>query len=136
VIFGVIAPACSELTYNAAKTTIICIIISSILNMSSGESSPTTLKSHSAFDSTNEKKDAEVADIEEIGLEESVFDDPNLAQFYKPREDYEGYQRFDPKAVWTAKEEQVIVRKIDIRIMFWCCIMFVALQLDRGNICM
>lgn len=102
--------------------------------MSSGESSPTTLKSQSVFESTNEKKDVEVADIEEIGLEESVFDDPNLAQFYQPREDYEGYHRFDPKAVWTAKEEQVIVRKIDFRIMFWCCIMFVALQLDRGNI--
>ncbi|KAG2185723.1 hypothetical protein INT43_002158 [Umbelopsis isabellina] len=102
--------------------------------MSSGESSPTTLKSHSVFESTNEKKDVEVADIEEIGLEESVFDDPNLAQYYQPREDYEGYHRFDPKAVWTAKEEKAIVRKIDFRIMFWCCIMFVALQLDRGNI--
>lgn len=103
--------------------------------MSSRTSSPTTLHSQTDVEKTLEKRDVEIADIEEIGLKESVFDDPDLAEYYKPREDYEGYHRFDPSAVWTKEEESVLVRKIDWRIMAWCCLMFVALQLDRGNIC-
>ena len=102
--------------------------------MSSRTSSPATLHSPTNLEKKNEKQDVEIANIEEVGLEDSVFDDPNLAEYYKPREDYEGFHRFDPRAVWTAQEEKVLVRKIDWRIMAWCCLMFVALQLDRGNI--
>jgi hypothetical protein len=103
--------------------------------MSSNDSSPpSTLHSHSEPEKKHEKTDVEIANIEEIGLKESVFDDPKLAEYYKPIPEYEGYHRFDPTAVWTAEEERVLVRKIDWRIMAWCCLMFIALQLDRGNI--
>ncbi|GAB5589362.1 hypothetical protein Unana1_04262 [Umbelopsis nana] len=101
--------------------------------MSSEASSPDTLKPNVNFDQKTDY-DLKASSIEEVVLSESVIDDDRLAEHYKPREDYEGYHRFDPKAVWTAEEEKVLLRKIDWRIMIWCCIMFVALQLDRGNI--
>ncbi|RPA85531.1 MFS general substrate transporter [Ascobolus immersus RN42] len=63
-----------------------------------------------------------------------VFEDADLAQFYEPCAEYEGRHRFDPTAQWTEKEEKQLVRKLDLRICAWCCLMFFALQLDRGNI--
>jgi hypothetical protein len=101
--------------------------------MSSKTPSLDTLKPDSDID---KKADLEVQieNVENVAISKSVFDDEKLALYYKPREDYEGYHRFDPKAVWTVEEERILVRKIDWRIMLWCCIMFSALQLDRGNI--
>ncbi|CAE6447513.1 unnamed protein product, partial [Rhizoctonia solani] len=63
-----------------------------------------------------------------------VFDDPRLGKYFVPIAEYEGMHRFDPKATWTEAEEKTLVRKVDKRIMVWCCVMFFALQLDRGNI--
>lgn len=68
------------------------------------------------------------------GVQQSVFDDPVLAHFYQPHYLYEGLHRFDPRADWTKAEEEKVVSKIDKWIMSWCCVMFIALQLDRGNI--
>ncbi|KAH8547517.1 transporter-like protein [Umbelopsis sp. PMI_123] len=101
---------------------------------SDASSQPPTLHSHTEIEKKTEKGDVEIANIEEIGFGESVYDDARLADYYKPISSYEGYHRFDPTAVWTAAEEKVLLRKIDWRIMAWCCIMFIALQLDRGNI--
>ncbi|KAF2749163.1 MFS general substrate transporter [Sporormia fimetaria CBS 119925] len=53
---------------------------------------------------------------------------------YKPIERYEGMHRYDPKFEWEPEEERKVVRKIDKRICTWVCLMFFALQLDRGNI--
>jgi hypothetical protein len=103
---------------------------------SDASSQPPTLHSHTEIEKKTEKGDVEIANIEEIGFGESVYDDARFADYYKPISSYEGYHRFDPTAVWTAAEEKVLLRKIDWRIMAWCCIMFIALQLDRGNICM
>jgi hypothetical protein len=103
--------------------------------MPSEAASLDTLKPDSDID-RKVGQDAKVLNVEDIVFNESDFSDDKLAVYYKPREDYEGYHRFDPKAVWTEEEERVLVRKIDLRIMLWCCVMFVALQLDRGNICM
>jgi hypothetical protein len=55
-------------------------------------------------------------------------------RFYEPIDSYEGKHRWDPKAEWTPEEEKRVIRKLDWKICTWCCFMFFALQLDRGNI--
>ncbi|KEF52189.1 uncharacterized protein A1O9_11816 [Exophiala aquamarina CBS 119918] len=63
----------------------------------------------------------------------NVFDAPE-ASLYKPVEGFEGTHRFDPSATWTQAEEKALMKKLDWRIALPACIMFFALQLDRGNI--
>ncbi|KAF5497164.1 putative transporter [Colletotrichum siamense] len=63
-----------------------------------------------------------------IATQPSVFDDPDTAEKYHPRPDWENIHRFDPLARWTWAEEYALIRKV------WACIMFMALELDRANI--
>ncbi|OJD35549.1 major facilitator superfamily [Diplodia corticola] len=63
-----------------------------------------------------------------------TFATSGLDKYYRPVEGYEGMHRYDPDFEWEPEEEQRVVRKIDKRICAWVCIMFFALQLDRGNI--
>ncbi|KAL4956468.1 MFS general substrate transporter [Aspergillus filifer] len=55
-------------------------------------------------------------------------------ELYEPIPEYEGRHRYDPKVEWTEADEKKLVRKLDYRICSWVCLMFFALQLDRGNI--
>ena len=66
-----------------------------------------------------------------IGRNESV---DTLEKFYVPIERYEGRHRYDPTATWTDAEERSLLKRLDLRVCAWCCFMFFALQLDRGNI--
>ena len=52
----------------------------------------------------------------------------------QPHDSYEGAHRWDPEATWTAEEEARVVRKTDLRLLTWLCLMFFGLQLDRGNL--
>jgi hypothetical protein len=85
-----------------------------------------------------------------------VFSEPAVAGHWrKVYEDakYEGRHRFDPAMTWSAEEEEGLKRKvcmqatssnedcecllkpwIDWRIMTWCWIMSLALDLNRRNI--
>ncbi|KAM6534793.1 MFS domain-containing protein [Fusarium falciforme] len=51
-----------------------------------------------------------------------------------PHDTYEGGHRWDPSATWTPEEEKRAVRKTDLRLLTWLCLMFFGLQLDRGNL--
>ncbi|KAK9369843.1 major facilitator superfamily domain-containing protein [Lipomyces kononenkoae] len=73
-------------------------------------------------------------DLDGIATQPSVFDDPEKATHYQPNSKYENLHRVDPRERWTWREEIRLVRKIDVRIMAWMAVMFMALQLDRGNI--
>lgn len=47
----------------------------------------------------------------------------NIYLSIRPHESYEGGHRFDPYASWSAAEERRVVRKTDIRLLGWLCIM-------------
>ncbi|KAI0883073.1 MFS general substrate transporter [Annulohypoxylon maeteangense] len=70
----------------------------------------------------------------DIATQPSVYDNPDIASQYKPREDWENLHRFDPRARWTWEDENKVVWKIDRRIMAWTAIMFTAMELDRANL--
>ena len=61
-------------------------------------------------------------------------DELSLEKYYIPIDSYEGRHRYDPKATWSKGEERSLIRKLDLRVCAYCCLMFFALQLDRGNI--
>ncbi|KAB5583568.1 major facilitator superfamily domain-containing protein [Coniochaeta sp. 2T2.1] len=69
--------------------------------------------------------------------DEHIFSDPSLAEYWRgvyEKAGYENRHRFDPDYKWTAEEEKKLVRKIDLRIMVWAWVMFLALDLHRRNI--
>jgi hypothetical protein len=40
-----------------------------------------------------------------------------------PHDTYEGRHRYDPLVEWTAAEERAVVRKTDLRLLSWLCVM-------------
>ncbi|KAF4635226.1 hypothetical protein G7Y89_g2862 [Cudoniella acicularis] len=72
-----------------------------------------------------------------IDTGDNPFADPEIAELYRlvyEEAQYECRHVFDPELVWTPEEEKQIVRRIDWRVCFWACVMFFALQVDRGNL--
>ncbi|KAI1849709.1 hypothetical protein JX266_004658 [Neoarthrinium moseri] len=63
-----------------------------------------------------------------------TFADGGHNKFYAPIGKYEGAHRYDPNVQWSDLEEKQLIRKLDFKICSWACLMFFALQLDRGNI--
>ena len=47
----------------------------------------------------------------------------NIHNTLPPHESYEGRHRHDPLAEWTAAEERSVVRKTDLRLLSWLCVM-------------
>ncbi|KAJ5450721.1 uncharacterized protein N7458_007170 [Penicillium daleae] len=65
------------------------------------------------------------------------FLDPEVAEYWRgvyEKAQYECRDVFDPTLTWSEEEERALVRKLDWRICLWACVMFFALQVDRGNL--
>lgn len=68
---------------------------------------------------------------------DNPFADPVVAEYYRDvyeRAQYECRHVFDPEVEWTEEEEKAIVRKLDWRVSLTSCILFISLQVDRGNL--
>ena len=83
-----------------------------------------------------ERRAPTVASNDERSLKnvEAVVGRQDLSSVIPPDDLYEGRHRWDPAATWTPEEEKAVVRKTDIWLMTWVCVMFFGLQLDRGNL--
>jgi hypothetical protein len=46
-----------------------------------------------------------------------------LSHALPPHDDYEGGHRWDPSATWTPEEEKRAVRKTDLKLLSWLCLM-------------
>ncbi|GAA5886066.1 hypothetical protein JCM6882_004251 [Rhodosporidiobolus microsporus] len=79
------------------------------------------------------RKRSTVYDVDAVATQESVFDGP-LGSHYKPFDKYENLSAFDPAFRWTHREEKAVTRKIDFKLFAWILVMFLALDIDRGNL--
>ena len=55
----------------------------------------------------------------------------HLADSLEPHDSYEGKHRWDPGATWDPSEEATVVRKTDLYLLTWICVMFFGLQLGK-----
>ncbi|EGW30070.1 uncharacterized protein SPAPADRAFT_158460 [Spathaspora passalidarum NRRL Y-27907] len=70
-------------------------------------------------------------------LAKNPFLDPKVEEYYRQvysESKYESYSAFDPHFTWTPEEEKKLVRKLNYRVAAAACLMFVGLQVDRGNL--
>lgn len=70
----------------------------------------------------------------EIATQRCVFDNPNLAQYYRPDAKYENAHCFDPSLRWTWGEELRLVSGLDLRIVVWACAAMFVWDLNRNNL--
>lgn len=47
----------------------------------------------------------------------------NIHNAVPPHETYEGHHRYDPDVTWTEEEEKKVIRKTDLKLMTWLCVM-------------
>lgn len=57
----------------------------------------------------------------------------NIHATVPPHESYEGRHRFDPMASWSIAEERRVVRKTDLMLLTWLCVMVGARSYDEGD---
>ncbi|RLV89990.1 putative transporter [Spathaspora sp. JA1] len=99
---------------------------------------------HNVNESTKEKDDSILitaldsnSSAESDLLAKNPFLDPKVEEYYRQvytECNYESYSAFDPTFTWTPEEETKLVRKLNFRVAAAACIMFVGLQVDRGNL--
>ncbi|KAF3985871.1 hypothetical protein FT663_02112 [Candidozyma haemuli var. vulneris] len=97
--------------------------------------------SRDSLEKLKESKSEEVADSDLESQEDPTgpnpFKDPFLAEHYArmyEESKYECRAAFDPHFEWTPEEDKKLMRKVDYRVIFSACIMFVSLQINRGNL--
>ncbi|CCG24984.1 hypothetical protein CORT_0G03060 [Candida orthopsilosis Co 90-125] len=70
-------------------------------------------------------------------FKENPFLDPQVEEYYRDlytKSGYESYSAFDPTFEWTEEEEKKVIWKLNWRVVFTACLLFVSLQVDRGNL--
>ncbi|EDK47305.1 conserved hypothetical protein [Lodderomyces elongisporus NRRL YB-4239] len=100
-------------------------------------SKQTELKETKEFVSATSSISEEVQQLYSESCSPNPFLDPHVAEYYKNfynEVNYECREAFDPSFQWTREEEKQVVCKLNWRVAFAACLMFVALQIDRGNI--
>ncbi|RCK65338.1 hypothetical protein Cantr_01260 [Candida viswanathii] len=101
---------------------------------SEGQNSNTPLTK--TFDATDITYLDSHSTLESDQLAKNPFLDPKVEEYYRglyEESKYESYLAFDPQFEWTAEEEKRVKRKLNIRVALTACILFVGLQVDRGN---
>ncbi|KAI1088023.1 MFS general substrate transporter [Rostrohypoxylon terebratum] len=75
-------------------------------------------------------------DLDAIATQPSIWDSENVEEYKELyiHPQWENWSAFDPKFRWTWREERAVRRRVDWKIMVWVCVMFSALNIDRGNI--
>ncbi|KAI1430877.1 MFS general substrate transporter [Xylaria sp. CBS 124048] len=77
------------------------------------------------------------SEAESLLLKGNPFADPRVAahwtQVYE-KSRYECRHVFDATLQWSEEEEKRIIRKLDLRVCLWACVMFFGLQVDRTNL--
>ena len=56
-----------------------------------------------------------------------------LVESLESHDTYESKHRWDPTAIWSPREERIVVRKTDLYLLTWICIMFFGLQLGKKD---
>lgn len=87
------------------------------------------------------KKDASVPMNNLQGRNDSVVacqakEEERTAQrdFAEPRDDFFGKEKWDAGASWTQEEERRVVRKTDLHLMLFFCLLIVGVQIDKANL--
>ncbi|TDZ53986.1 putative transporter [Colletotrichum trifolii] len=78
----------------------------------------------------------DVYDLDAIATQPSIWDSENVQEYKQNyiHDQWENKEAFDPSFRWTWREERAVRRKVDWKIMVWCCVMFASLNIDRNNI--
>ena len=105
-------------------------IFTKLKSESTNEESTFARTQHTYADGSEERFLGESQKLELV----SKADEVSLNKYYVPIDTYEGRHRYDARATWSKEEERALIRRLDLRVCAWCCLMFFALQLDRGNI--
>ncbi|KAI5949012.1 hypothetical protein KGF57_005003, partial [Candida theae] len=67
-------------------------------------------------------------------LAKNPFLNPKVEEYYRDlytNSGYESYSAFDPYFEWTEEEEKKVIWKLNWRVAFTACLLFVSLQVDR-----
>ena len=77
-----------------------------------------------------------IYDLNAVATQPSIWDANNVEELKSLHihPQWENWSAFDPSFRWSWREENVVRRKVDWKIMVWVCIMFAALNIDRNNI--
>ncbi|ODV86306.1 hypothetical protein CANARDRAFT_197159 [[Candida] arabinofermentans NRRL YB-2248] len=90
-----------------------------------------TIPKSASFSSLNDQSSSETLDSN------NPFSNPvvekHYAELYESTK-YECRHHFDAKFTWTPEEEKNVVWKLEWRVTLLACFLFVALQVDRGNL--